>query len=314
MPVFDIFSKRKRRSKEANEPDVYQYDEVPNSLRTQIRFIWDDAIGRYYRPAPYGETPRNNNSAWKFIRDSVCREKGVQSLAGREDPKEDCVHYLLEGEPIDEWLDLVEFAFRYIDRVLKGLSDYDMKTKTVTQRADDAIDEFNFRLREAGIGYQYENGQIIRIDSYLVHSEIVRPALVFLSDRRFSGPQDEFLSAHAHYRAGEFKDAITNALNSLESTMKVICDIKGWSYEKGARASDLVKIIRANALLPEYLDTSFDQLVGTLKSGLPKVRNEEGAHGQGGIPREAPHYIAAYALHLAAAKVLLLSEALKASE
>jgi hypothetical protein len=51
-----------------------------------------------------------------------------------------------------------------------------------------------------------------------------------------------------------------------------------------------------------------------LQSGLPKVRNDAGGHGQGGVPRETPGYIASYALHLAAAKIVLLVEALKAIE
>ena len=62
------------------------------------------------------------------------------------------------------------------------------------------------------------------------------------------------------------------------------------------------------AFLPSYLDNSFDQLAATLKSGLPKVRGEESAHGQGATPRETPDYVAAYALHLAAAKILFLVE------
>ena len=73
-----------------------------------------------------------------------------------------------------------------------------------------------------------------------------------------------------------------------------------------------LKVVRAHGLLPDYLDASFDQLVATLKSGLPKVRNQVGAHGQGAIPRETPDYVAAYALHLAAAKILFLVEAHKA--
>ncbi len=46
---------------------------------------------------------------------------------------------------------------------------------------------------------------------------------------------------------------------------------------------------------PDYLDKSFDQLIATLSSGLPRVRNEEGAHGQGAKPRATPPYVAAYA-------------------
>ena len=70
--------------------------------------------------------------------------------------------------------------------------------------------------------------------------------------------------------------------------------------------------MRARGLLPDYLDASFDQLAATLKSGLPKVRGEQGAHGQGAAPRETPNHVAAYALHLAAAKILFLVEAQQA--
>ena len=152
---------------------------------------------------------------------------------------------------------------------------------------------------------------IFRVDSELIHYEVTRPAVRYLNQRGFEGPRDEFLKAHAHYRSGEMKDAITDANNAFESTLKTICDQRLWEYSPGVRASDLLKIVRANGLLPSYLDTSFDQLVGTLKSGLPKVRNEEGSHGQGPTPRETPEYVAAYALHLAAAKILFLSEANK---
>ena len=96
----------------------------------------------------------------------------------------------------------------------------------------------------------------------------------------------EFMSAYAHYRDGQMKDAITDANNAFESTLKTICDQRGWQFSQGSRSSDLLKIVRNNGLLPNYLDKSFDQLLATLKSGLPKVRDEEGAHGQGATPRE----------------------------
>jgi hypothetical protein len=64
-------------------------------------------------------------------------------------------------------------------------------------------------------------------------------------------------------------------------------------------------------LWPDYLDASFDQLIATLSSGLPKVRNDAAAHGQGAEIRNTPPYVAAYALHLAAAKIVLIAEAHK---
>lgn len=117
------------------------------------------------------------------------------------------------------------------------------------------------------------------------------------------------MSAHKHYRAGETKDAITDANNAFESTMKAICDQRGWPYQSGATASQLVRVVKENGLLPDKMSKSFEQLAATLKSGLPPVRNEEGAHGQGSDPHRTPDYVAAYALHLAAAKILFLVEA-----
>jgi hypothetical protein len=314
MPVYEIYSRRKKRA-EQTEPDVYRYDTVPGSLRAQIQHLWDTAIGPDYEPVGgYGLNvpPPHNNEGWNFIRDSVCREKGLLSLASHKNPRRDCLAYLHGQENIDDVLDLIEFSFKYISLILSKGRDYDRRKLGMTQHPNDAIAELNFRFREAGVGYQFESNQIVRVDSQLVHAEVVRPALQLLSDPRFKGAQEEFLSAHAHYRAREHKDAITDALNAFESTLKTICGLRNWQYAKGARATDLLKVVRANGLLPDYLDNSFDQLAATLASGLPKIRNEEGGHGQGAAPKETPGYIAAYALHLAAANIVLLVDAFKA--
>ncbi len=312
MSIFDIYSKRKKRT-EQTEPDVYQYDKVPSTVRKQIEYIWDEAIGRYW--APRGSympltPPSHNNEGWELIRHAVCRERGIETLAGIPNAKNDCVGSLLGEKNIDQWLDVVEFSFTYIERVLGRRDEYERERLSVSLSPDDAIKELNYRLREAAVGYQFSDGKIIRVDSEFVHAEVVLPALQLLQDERFAGAQVEFTSAHAHYRAAEYKDCVTDALNAFESTMKVICDVRGWEHKKGARASDLIKVLRNNGLLPDYLDASFDQLIATLTSGLPKVRNEEGGHGQGGTPRETPRYVAAYALHLAAAKIVLLVEAM----
>ena len=190
----------------------------------------------------------------------------------------------------------------------------DARFHEISIAAPDAVAELNERFRRAGFGYRYEGGQIFRIDTEFMEQEATLPALAFLSDRRFSGADQEFRAAHEHLKAGEFKDCAVDALNAFESTMKAICDAKGWKYQKGARASDLVKVLRDNRLFPDFLDQSFDQLLATLKSGLPTVRNETGGHGQGSKPVDVPEYVAVYALNLAASKIRLLYEAFKASE
>ena len=299
MPVHDLYSYRKH-IEEGNTPDVYTYDELPNELRVQVIYIWRDAIGD------------DNWEAWQEIHDDVAREHGRLELAGRRRHDDSCRGYLLEPPSVLAALDLIEYSFQYIAQSARILDPFKRMEFNIRASADDAIDELNERFRRAGVGYQFESGIIIRVDSELIHREVVRPALRYLHQPDFEGPRDEFLRAHACYRAGDTKEAVTNANNAFESTLKTICDQRGWEFPKGARASDLLKIVRANGLLPDYLDASFDQLAATLKSGLPKVRGEEGAHGQGPAPRETPNHVAAYALHLAAAKILFLVEAYKA--
>ena len=242
------------------------------------------------------------------IEEIVAQEHGLLSLSNQTNSLERCKKYLLEAS-VGDALDLIEASFMYVDTVLRGFRDHERGLCGIVVTADDAIKEFNERFRRAGVGYRFESGKIIRIDSEFFHSEVVRPALRYLQLRGFEGPREEFLKAHAHFRVGEMKDAITNANNAFESTLKAICNQRQWEYPHSARASDLLKVVRANELLPNYLDNSFDQLAATLKSGLPAVRNEQGGHGQGPSPRETPEYIAAYALHLAAAKILLLCDA-----
>jgi len=171
------------------------------------------------------------------------------------------------------------------------------------------LEEFNYRLKVASVGYAYEDGQIIRIDSRLIHEEVVKPALRILQAKGYEGPRKEFHQAFDHLRAGDHKDAIVWANKAFESTLKAICTKKGWVFNKGARASDLIKVVRLNGLLPAYLENSFDQLAAVLSSGLPQVRNNEGGHGDGPVPLSTPEYVAAFAIHLAAAKIVFLTDA-----
>ena len=303
MPIYETYSYR-RRLAEGEAADVLVYDGLPSELRVQIAHIWREAIG-----------PSDHNSrAWRNIHDTIAREHGRFELSsGRSDGKR-CENYLLKESSVDGVLDLVELSFRYIDGIARKMHDGDRVRFGIRIGADDAIEELNERFRRAGVGYRYERGKIIRVDSELIHSEIVKPALAYLGEPGFEGPRDEFLSAHTHYRAGETKDAITDANNAFESTLRAVCDQRGWSYPDGAPVSALLKILRDNGLLPDYLDNSFTQLAATLRSGLPQVRNREGGHGQGATPRETPDYVAGYALHLAAVNILFIVEAHKAMD
>ncbi len=181
----------------------------------------------------------------------------------------------------------------------------------VSQKPDDAINELNHRFQEHEIGYQFEGGQIIRVDSKFIHAEVVLPALALLSDSDFAGPEQEFRNAHEHYRRQEYKNAIVDALNSFESTIKSIYDVREWEYSKTATAQKLIEVIFTKGLIPTYLQTHFSSLRSVLEAGVPTVRNKTSGHGQGAIPIDVPEHLAAYVLHLTASNIVMLVEAHK---
>jgi AbiJ N-terminal domain 4 len=293
MPIRDLYSKRKKATEQSGQPDVYQYDNVPDNVINQLIMILHDAIG--------------TSGALTNIMKTLAREYGDPSIT-YSSPEQ----FLRERKHIDEKLDIIELKFRFIDKVIRAeILPEIQENFGITLNPDEAIFELNYRLREGGVGYQYENGVMIRMDSQFVHAKITKKTLSLLSSAQFSGPQDEFLSAHKHYRHGEYKNAIVDAGASFESTMKSICDTLKWQYERGARASDLLKVLKEHRLFPDYLDKSFDQLLAVLKSGLPEIRNNEGSHGQGSVPKRVPDHVAAYALHLAATNIVFLVECMK---
>ena len=308
--IYELFSHRRKRLAKAGTTDIYQYVDATQRLKVQLQQLFTDAIGPQNSQTSYmlANLAPDNADGWQFIHKTLCREIGAHILAKGLTEREQVLNRL-DAADIDEFLDVVELCARYIDLVMGDEQDYHREALGITQAPSEAISELNFRLREAALGYRYENGELLRVDSEYSHEEIIKPALSILSDKSFSGAQEEFLRAHRYYRSGEYSQSITEAAKSFESTLKSVCDIKGWRYDKGSRASDLLKVVRQNALWPSYLDASFDQLLATLTSGLPKVRNEEGAHGQGTKVKAVPGYIAGYALQLAASKIKLIAEA-----
>lgn len=300
MKVFDLFSKRQKRSR-GEVPDVYQYNIIPAELRVQIVHIIRDAFGDL---DTHGNTARNS---FKFIHEALCREYGVFSLGNQLDSDIEAVFYfLLQTPEIDKVIDIVELTFRYIDRIVRE-KQHQYKNRKILP--DEAIAELNHRFQEHGVGYQYESGMMMRVDSQFAHEEIIRPALSMLSDPIYEGANAEFLSAHANYRTGKYKECLNDCLKAFESTMKAICTQRDWEFNIGDTSNRLIKIMFEHELIPSFMQSHFTALRSTLEAGVPTVRNRLSGHGQGAEEVTVPESIAAYALHLTASNVLLLTRA-----
>jgi hypothetical protein len=224
----------------------------------------------------------------------------------RLDAQEKCRCFLLSA-PTPKAVDFIEMAFLVV-AYLSDLTDH-AATPGVRMEPEDAIEELNYRFKDHCVGYQFVGNEIVRVDSQYIHAEAVKPAISLLNTVGFDGALEEFLDAHEHYRKGKMKEAISDALNAFESTMKAICDENGWNYPGNATAMTLVNTVLDNGLVPPYMQTHFAGLRSTLEAGLPPVRNKNSGHGQGFFVKQVPDYLAGYALHLAATNIVFLVEA-----
>ena len=311
MPIIDIFSKRQKKLR-GETPDVYTYDDLPDPLRVQIVYIWMDALVTYQHGSK-----QQAEEAYKFIVEYLCREYGVFKLARTvagtvyEDRRyvDELQTFFRNERDIEKALDAVELSFRVIDQHTRDTRH--LGRRDASRRADDAIEELNHRFREHGVGYQFTNGRIIRIDSEFIHAEIVKPALKLLDQQHYAGAQEEFLKAHEHYRKGNAKEALSESLKAFESVMKAICEKRGWRCSNNATSKHLIQACLDNELIPSFWQSHYLSLRKLLESSVPTGRNRLSGHGQGAKPVSVPNHLVAYMLHMTASAIVFLAEAEK---
>lgn len=310
MPSIDIFSKRQKKLR-GETPDVYIYDKIPQPLRVQIVHIWRDAFGNIH------EYESQAGHVYKAIYEILCREYGTFYLNDKYELRNGTRAKLLSAlsdffvsvEDTEKALDVIELSFRFIDLYTRDNNYRHYSQPSIT--ADDAIEELNLRFLEHGVGYKYEAGMLIRIDSELVHAEVVKPTLKLLRAKIYKGANEEFLKAHEHYRHQRYQECMNECLKAFESVMKAICHKRKWQYNQKDTAKVLIDTCFKKGLIPQFLESHFTALRSCLESGVPTVRNKISGHGQGVQPNAVPAYMAGYLLHLTATSILLIVEAEK---
>jgi hypothetical protein len=304
MAIFDLFSKRQKRLR-GEVPDIYTFDKIPEKLRVQIVHIIQDTIGKYsHHGTDYPQ------KIYELIHDSLCREYGKFSLGNEynESHQVQVFNFLLHSTNTEEVLDVVELTFQYIDSIIR--KDYRQYTYSTTVKItpDQAITELNERFKQHGVGYSYDGGEIIKVDSTYIHSEIAKPTISLLWNNKFQGANEEYLKAHEHYRHGRNKECLTDCLKAFESTLKIICKEKGWAFNQTDTSKKLIQICFQNNLVPSFTQNQFTSLQNLLESGIPTIRNKLGGHGQGQIPQKVDDEMTRYGLNLTGTNIIFLVE------
>lgn len=309
MAIFDLFSKRQKRLR-GDVPDIYTYGDLPNALKVQIVHIWTDTIGNDQQYYHYDRV----KSAYKFIVDTLCREYELFKLPTADKYADrmyldELANFLLQENDIEKIIDVIELSFKVVNHFT---SEYGyMHRGDASEKAEKAIVELNVRFKEHGVGYQFIENEIIRIDSELLHVETVKPALKLLNQQNYQGAQQEFLGAYEHYRHGKHKEALNDCLKAFESTMKAICDKHNWIYQPNSTAKTLIQICFDNDLVPSFWQQQLSSLRSMLESSIPTGRNKLSGHGQGSSPTSVPDYLVAYMLHMTASTLVFLTTAEK---
>ena len=312
MTMINIFSKRSKQLK-GDVLDVYQYDTLPQPFRVQVVHILNGMFGKF--EGSCRATP-GQEDLFNTIHHPLAKEYGVFELVqDSSHVHESVLKFILEAET-EHVLDTIELSFRLAegigtDQLCRIRPRSQPREQLLYISVENALVELNHRFLEHGIGYQYDSGQIIAINSEFLHHEVTKPALNLLQDRCFAGAQTEFLNAHKRYRNQQYEDAISNSFKAFESTLKVICSQKGWRYSDKDGVNKLIDIVFRKGLIPQYLQSEFTSLISILKSGIPTIRNREGGHGRGSKPRHIPQYLAGYILHLTASTIVFLINAYK---
>ena len=307
MPIFDIYSKRHNQL-ETRSQDVYRYDDLPRRFRAQVIYILKDVFGAH-EINPYS----TSYQTWCFkkIHDALAREYGLLQLDKNAAHVLDSVFNFFLSADTERALDTIELSFSLAELIGSDELKQKIGFGTHVVPVEDALNELNARFLEHGLGYQYESRQIIRIDSEFLHAKALRPALHLLRGTGFSGAETEFLEAHKRYKQQQYEDAIIYSAKALESTLKVICVKKKWSFSKNDTAKHLISVIFEHGLIPNYLQSEFGGLRAILEGGVPTIRNKTSSHGRGEESRHVPGYLVGYVLHLTAATIVFLIKASK---
>lgn len=302
MSILNLFSKQQKALK-GQTPEIYQHDNFPRPLRVQIIHILERVIEKLSFPVT---SPEGN---YQQIHRVLCEEYGEFSLANRQGrtDRDAVLEFFLNARDVNQCLDVIQLTFVLLAQRLSHPEMLPFQFY-LSQDFNKAVDECNQRFKEHGVGFELQNGQILRIDSEFTHQELTVPALNLLRQPYLQLANQEFMTAHDHFRHGRHSDCVSWCLKAFESAMKAICHKRKWPYNQNDSARPLIKICEDNNLFPVFMESHLTGLRTTLESGVPTARNKTSGHGQGVTPTIVSEQFASYVLNLTAANIRFLAE------
>lgn len=209
--------------------------------------FWDSvlAASEYYLPIHYGEDVNRWLQELRFM--IGARPAGLP---------EDVYNSLVGGGTITGQRVSTELRFSAVELMM--------------DIADDPSGEFearvNDRARYHRVGVQIENRRFVPLQSEFLHSEVVQPTLILLSEERFRAVDELFRKAYARALTSDASGAVTNATGAVEEMFRAL-------GAKGATLDPLVRSAREAGWIGAAEATVLPKLMA--------LRDDSDAHGTG---------------------------------
>ena len=292
---YKIFSKLKCPKEEKEVKDI-----IPLNLKNQIFHIIKDCIG-FVPKITFSHNYFEDEiiQTYQRIINNYCDELAVLYL---EVPSWKTANFsVIFFEAFFNEVDLKK-NFLLIEMFLKELR------TSYGSLYFNAAYKLNKRFKEHLFGYRIEDYKIVNCNSYFLQDNVVEPAFVLINNKTFSGAEKEFKQALYDYKRDNNIAAINSCCRALESTMKIICDLKEWNYSEKDTAGKLINICRDNGLFENFFKEEITRLI---TEGAPRLRNAKTGHGAGGKDVEIPDYYVDYMIHTTATCIIFLINAYK---
>lgn len=302
MSVFKLYSHSNKSISES-----FNYDKIPSELRIQLIHTWNEYFSQEQFPP---------NIAEEYIAQLASIIKKEHSLIALPDPYyrtsllQKIEIYFQQIEDTDKALDIVQLFCICIDISVTQLSNMGY-SYPLSKTASETIQEINERFRLKGIGYQYTNGKIIRLDNQFLHNEAVEKTFNLLNDPEYKNVNEEFLTAHDHFKHGRKADSLVWCLKAYESIIKIIASKNNWDYDKNANANKLTDLLFKNNFFPSFLEQAINNFRAFLENSTNTIRNKKGGHGSGVEANEVPDSLAQYMLYITGSTLNLFIETQK---
>ena len=174
-------------------------------------------------------------------------------------------------------------AIKLYDALQVGGASWQSREKGEIERGlasfTNGVAELNERFRQARVPLSYHNGFIQVSDDSLLEERVERPFWSIVAQPKWQNV-DHLIKEAIDKRDRSERDAVTPAMQALESVIKIISDDKGWTTGNERGAANYI-----NNLVPDRDGVRFIEVweKDALMDLFGKIRNAFG-HGPGSEP------------------------------